>query len=73
MPTTTQFVVSGQSKPGVLAEVAAVLGAAGVNIKAFSAPEVTASGSFVGGGLHARRDTIVENIFNLPEIGRAHV
>ena len=35
MPTTTQFVVSGQSKPGVLAEVAAVLGAAGVNIKAF--------------------------------------
>jgi glycine cleavage system regulatory protein len=41
MPTTTQFVVSGQSKPGVLAEVAAVLGAAGVNIKAFSAPEVT--------------------------------
>ncbi len=44
MPTTTQFVVSGQSKPGVLAEVAAVLGAAGVNIKAFSAPEVTGPG-----------------------------
>ncbi len=44
MPTTTQFVVSGQIKPGVLAEVAAVLWAAGVNIKAFSAPEVTGPG-----------------------------
>ncbi|MDH5667279.1 MAG: ACT domain-containing protein [Nitrospira sp.] len=45
MPTTTQFVVSGQSKPGVLARVASVLGEAGVNIKAFSAPEVTGTGT----------------------------
>ncbi len=44
MPTTTQLVISGQSKPGVMAEVASVLGAAGVNIKAFSAPEVTGTG-----------------------------
>ncbi len=44
MPTTTQLVISGQSKPGVLAEVASVLGEAGVNIKAFSAPEVTGTG-----------------------------
>lgn len=41
MPTTTQLLIQGQSKPGVLARVASVLGAAGVNIKAFSAPEVT--------------------------------
>ena len=44
MPTTTQFVISGQSKPGAIARVASVLGAAGVNIKAFSAPEVTGTG-----------------------------
>jgi hypothetical protein len=44
MPTTTQFVISGQSRPGVMAEVASVLAAAGVNIKAFSAPEVTGTG-----------------------------
>lgn len=44
MPTTTQLVISGQSKPGVIAQVASVLGEAGVNIKAFSAPEVTGSG-----------------------------
>ncbi len=44
MPTTTQLVISGQSKPGVLAKVTSVLGAAGVNIKAFSAPEVTGTG-----------------------------
>ena len=44
MPTTTQFVISGQSKPGVLAKVASVLGDAGVNIKAFSAPEVAGTG-----------------------------
>ena len=44
MPTTTQLVISGQSKPGVLAKVASVLGEAGVNIKAFSAPEVTGTG-----------------------------
>jgi hypothetical protein len=44
MPTTTQLVISGRSKPGVLANVASVLGNAGVNIKAFSAPEVTGTG-----------------------------
>jgi ACT domain-containing protein len=44
MPTTTQLVISGQSKPGTLAGVTAVLGAAGVNIKAFSAPEVMGTG-----------------------------
>lgn len=44
MPTTTQLVISGQSKPGVMAQVAAVLGEAGVNIKAFLAPEVTGTG-----------------------------
>jgi len=44
MPTTTQLVISGQSRPGVLAQVASVLGSAGVNIKAFSAPEVTGTG-----------------------------
>jgi len=45
MPTTTQLVISEQSKPGVLARVASVLGAAGVNIKAFLAPEVTGRGT----------------------------
>jgi hypothetical protein len=44
MPTTTQLVISEQSKPGVIAQVASVLGDAGVNIKAFSAPEVTRKG-----------------------------
>ena len=44
MPTTTQLVISGLSKPGVLAQVAQVLGEAKVNIKAFSAPEVTGTG-----------------------------
>jgi hypothetical protein len=44
MPTTTQLVISCQSKPGVLADVTSVLGSAGVNIKAFSAPEVTGTG-----------------------------
>ena len=44
MPTTTQLVISGLSKPGVLADVTSVLGEAGVNIKAFSAPEVTGTG-----------------------------
>ncbi|HKC94990.1 MAG TPA: hypothetical protein VKB81_13320, partial [Nitrospira sp.] len=44
MPTTTQLVISGQSRPGVMAQVASVLGGAGVNIKAFSAPEVTGTG-----------------------------
>src|SRR5512145_2769459 len=45
MPTTTQLVISGQSRPGVMAQVASVLGEAGVNIKAFSAPEVTGTGN----------------------------
>ena len=44
MPTTTQLVISGQSKPGALARVTAVLGEAGVNIKAFSGPEVMGTG-----------------------------
>jgi hypothetical protein len=44
MPTTTQLLISEQSKPGVIAQVASVLGEAGVNIKAFSAPEVTGTG-----------------------------
>ncbi|MGH7255220.1 MAG: ACT domain-containing protein [Nitrospirales bacterium] len=45
MPSTTQFVIRMQSKPGVLAKVASVLAQAGVNIKAFSAPETTGTGS----------------------------
>lgn len=44
MPTTTQLVISGKSRPGVLAQVAQVLGEARVNIKAFSAPEVAGAG-----------------------------
>ncbi|MBX3334816.1 MAG: ACT domain-containing protein [Nitrospira sp.] len=44
MPVATQLVISGQSKPGALAKVTAVLGEAGVNIKAFSAPEVVGTG-----------------------------
>ena len=44
MPTTTQLVSSGKSKPGVIAQVAQVLGDAKVNIKAFSAPEVIGAG-----------------------------
>src|SRR6476620_8749126 len=44
MPTTTQLVISSQSRPGVMAQVASILGEAGVNIKAFSAPEVTGTG-----------------------------
>src|SRR4030065_1830090 len=44
MPATTQLVISGKSKPGVMAQVAQVLGDAKVNIKAFSAPEVTGAG-----------------------------
>ncbi|MDF0665248.1 MAG: hypothetical protein P0119_04135 [Nitrospira sp.] len=44
MPTTTQLVIKGQSKPGALARVTAVLGEAGVNIKAFSAPEAMGPG-----------------------------
>jgi hypothetical protein len=44
MPTTTQLVIRGLSKPGVIAQVTRVLGEAQVNIKAFSAPEVTGAG-----------------------------
>ena len=44
MPTTTQLVISGKSRPGVLAQVAPVLGEAQVKIKAFSAPEVAGAG-----------------------------
>jgi len=44
MPIATQLVISGQSKPGALAKVTAVLGEAGINIKSFSAPEVTGAG-----------------------------
>lgn len=44
MPTTTQLVIRGLSKPGVMAQVARVFGEAKVNIKAFSAPEVTGTG-----------------------------
>lgn len=44
MPTTIQVVISGQSKPGVLADVASALAKRGVNIKAFSAPEVAGKG-----------------------------
>lgn len=44
MPKTTQIVISVESRPGILAKVASVLGSAGVNIKAFSAPAVTRSG-----------------------------
>ena len=44
MPTTTQLVISGLSRPGVMAQVTQVLGEAKVNIKAFSAPEVIGAG-----------------------------
>jgi hypothetical protein len=44
MPTTTQLIISGLSRLGVMAQVAQVLGEAQVNIKAFSAPEVTGTG-----------------------------
>jgi hypothetical protein len=44
MPTTTQLVIKGLSRPGAIAQVTQVLGEAQVNIKAFSAPEVTGAG-----------------------------
>jgi len=44
MPTTTQLVIRELSRPGVIAQVTRVLGEAQVNIKAFSAPEVTGAG-----------------------------
>jgi len=40
MPIATQFVLSLESKPGVLARIAQVFGGRGVNIKAFCAWEV---------------------------------
>lgn len=45
MPITTQLVIREESKPGALARVASALAEAGVNIKAFSAPEATGTGS----------------------------
>jgi hypothetical protein len=51
MPTTTQLVISEQSRPGVLARVASVFAHAGVNIKAFSAAET-------GGTSKARKGTL---------------
>lgn len=44
MPSTTQLVVTEESKTGALARVASLLGKAGVNIKAFSAPAVEGHG-----------------------------
>ena len=44
MPKVTQFVLTIQSKPGVLANVCKVLGDAGVNIEALCAPEVPGKG-----------------------------
>ncbi len=49
MPTLTQLVVGVENKPGALARVTSALGGAGVNIKAFLAPEV-AAGDKGGGG-----------------------
>jgi hypothetical protein len=40
MPSTTQIVIKAENKLGTLAQVASVLARAGVNIKAFSAPDV---------------------------------
>ena len=51
MPQTTQIVISMESKPGALAQVASVLGNAGVNIKAFLAPEVVGEGKTAHGQL----------------------
>jgi hypothetical protein len=55
MPTTTQLVITEQSKPGVLARVATVLGTAGVNIKAFSAAEGMGTAKIRKGTLKAER------------------
>ena len=41
MPMATQLIVNVKNKPGTLAHLAAALGEAGVNIKAFHAPEVS--------------------------------
>ncbi len=44
MPKVTQLVLNLQSKPGVLANVAGVLGKAGVNIEGLSAAETAGRG-----------------------------
>jgi hypothetical protein len=45
MPSTTQIVIKAENKLGVLAQVASVLAREGVNIKAFSAPDVVGEGT----------------------------
>ena len=44
MPKVTQFTLTLQSKPGVLAQVCSTLAKAGVNITALCAPEVPGKG-----------------------------
>lgn len=44
MPKVTQLVLNLQSKPGVLANVAGVMGNAGVNIEGICAPETAGRG-----------------------------
>jgi hypothetical protein len=45
MPSTTQIVIRAENKLGTLAQVASVLAREGVNIKAFSAPDVEGEGA----------------------------
>jgi hypothetical protein len=45
MPSTTQIVIKAENKLGALAQVASVLARGGVNIKAFSAPDVEGEGT----------------------------
>jgi glycerol-3-phosphate dehydrogenase subunit B len=57
--------VVGVEKAGKIIEAVTTPSAgrpSSLNAKAF----ILATGSFVGGGLHALRETIIENIFNLP-------
>jgi len=70
MPTTTQLVISEQSKPGVLAQVTAVLGGAGVNIKAFLAPEVTGKGKLrmIVADVHTARAACVKSQLKFREV-----
>jgi hypothetical protein len=44
MPLATQLIISLENKPGALSRVASALGSAGVNIKAFLAPETSGGG-----------------------------
>ncbi len=44
MPIASQLVIAGHSKPGFLAQVVGLLAETKVNIKAFSAPEVSGKG-----------------------------